>query len=60
MTYQHVVVVMSIVVGLSVTQLLKGVAQLYRNRSRVRTYWLHSAWTALTVVLILFLLWKFL
>jgi hypothetical protein len=59
MTYQHVVVVMSIVVGLSVTQLLKGVAQLYRNRSRVRTYWLHSAWTALTVVLRFLCFWTF-
>jgi hypothetical protein len=59
MTYQHVVVVMSIVVGLSVTQLLKGVAQLYRNRSRVRTYWLHSAWTALTVVFSFLLWWTF-
>jgi hypothetical protein len=59
MTYQHVVVVMSIVVGLSVTQVLKGVAQLYRNRSRVRTYWLHSAWTALIVVFIFLLWWTF-
>ena len=59
MTYQHVVVVMSIVVGLSVTQLLKGVAQLYRNRSRVRTYWLHSAWSALMVVFIFLLWWMF-
>jgi hypothetical protein len=41
MTYRHVVVVMSIVVGLSVTQLLRGVAQLYRMRGRVRSYWLY-------------------
>lgn len=59
MTYQHVVVVMSIVIGLSVAQLLKGAAQLYRNRTRVRTYWLHSAWTALIVVFTFLLWWLF-
>jgi hypothetical protein len=59
MTYQHVVVVMSIVVGLSVTQLLRGVAQLYRNRGRVRMHWLHSAWIAVTVVFSLLLWWTF-
>lgn len=41
--YQHVVVVMSILLGLAVTQLLRGIAQLHRTRKRVRTYWLHSA-----------------
>lgn len=59
MTYQHVAVVMSIVIGLSVAQLFKGVAQLYRNRSRVRTYWLHSAWTGLIGVFIFLLWWMF-
>jgi hypothetical protein len=55
-TYEHVVVVLSIVLGMSVTQLLKGAAQLYRTRARVRTYWLHSAWVCL-LVLFSFLLW---
>ena len=41
------VVVMSIVLGLAVTQLLKGAAQLYRSRNRMRTWWLHWAWTTL-------------
>src|SRR5256885_14119043 len=54
--YQHLVVVMSIVLGLSVTQLLKGLAQLYRTRNRVRTYWLHTAWVVFLVVFSL-LLW---
>lgn len=57
--YEHVVVVMSIVLGLAVTQLLKGAAQLYRARARVRTYWLHWAWTALLVVFSLFLWWTY-
>lgn len=57
--YEHVLVVMSIVLGLAVTQLLKGAAQLYRARGRVRTYWLHWAWTALLVVFSLLLWWTY-
>ena len=57
--YQHVVVVMSIVLGLSVTQLLKGLAQLYRTRHRVRPYWLHTAWVVLLIFFSLLLWWLF-
>lgn len=57
--YQHVVVVMSILLGLSVTQLLKGLAQLYRRRHRVRPYWLHTAWVVLLIVFSLLLWWLF-
>ena len=57
--YQHVVVVMSIVLGLSVTQLLKGLAQLYRTRNRVRPYWLHTAWVVLLIFFSLLLWWLF-
>jgi hypothetical protein len=57
--YQHVVVVMSILLGLAVTQLLRGIAQLYRARKRVRTYWLHSAWVALLLLLSLVLWWTY-
>ena len=57
--YQHVVVVMSIVLGLAVTQLLRGIAQLYRTRSRVRPYWIHSAWVGLLLIFSLLLWWTF-
>ena len=57
--YQHIVVVMSIVLGLSVTQLLKGVAQLYRGRKRVPPYWIHSAWVALLIVFSLVVWWTY-
>ena len=57
--YEHVLVVMSIVIGLAVTQLLKGAAQLYRTRERVRTYWLHWAWTILLVVFSLLVWWTY-
>jgi hypothetical protein len=58
-SYQHVVVVMSIVLGLSVTQLLKGLAQLYRTRNRIRPYWLHTAWVVLLIFFSLLLWWLF-
>lgn len=58
-TYEHVVVVMSMIFGLGVTQLLKGIAQLYRSRSRVQTYWLHWAWVGLLVVFSFLLWWTF-
>lgn len=58
-TYEHVVVVMSMVLGLAVTQLLRGVAQLHRRRDRIRTYWLHWAWVALLVLFSLLLWWTF-
>lgn len=57
--YEHVLVVMSIVLGLAITQLLRGAAQLYRARARVRTYWLHWAWTALLAVFSLLLWWTY-
>ena len=56
--YQHIVVVTSIVLGLAVTQLLKGVAQLYTTRHRVRTYWIHWGWIALLLLFGLLLWWR--
>lgn len=57
--YQHVVVGMSILLGLTVTHLLKGAAQIYRGRARIRPYWLHSAWVAFLLVFALFLWWTY-
>ena len=57
--YAHVLVIMSIVIGMAVTQLLKGAAQLYRTRKRITTYWLHWAWTILLVVFSLLVWWTY-
>ena len=57
--YQHIVVVMSIVLGLSVTQLLKGNAQIYRARKRVEPSWIHSGWVALLFVFGLLVWWTY-
>jgi hypothetical protein len=56
--YQHIVVVTSIVLGLAVTQLLKGVAQLYGTRHRIRTYWIHWGWIGLLLLFGLLLWWR--
>jgi hypothetical protein len=50
---------MSIVLGLSVTQLLKGLAQLYRTHNRVRPYWLQTAWIVFLIFFSLMLWWLF-
>ena len=50
---------MSIVLGLSVTQLLKGLAQLYRAHNRVRPYWLQTAWIVFLIFFSLMLWWLF-
>jgi hypothetical protein len=57
--YAHVLVVMSMVLGLAVTQLMKGAAQLYRTRARVQTYWLHWAWAILILFFSLLLWWTY-
>jgi hypothetical protein len=57
--YQHVVVVISMVLGLAVTQLLKGIAQLYRTRKRVQSYWIHWGWVILLLILALLVWWTY-
>jgi hypothetical protein len=57
--YQHVVVVISMVLGLAVTQLLKGIAQLYRTRRGVRAYWIHWGWVILLMVFSLVVWWTY-
>jgi hypothetical protein len=41
--YQHVRVVLSILVGFSLTRLLNGASQLVQ-RQRKRIYWVHLVW----------------
>jgi hypothetical protein len=42
--YQHVRVVVSILVGFSLTHLLKGAARLVQHPGRERVYWVHLVW----------------
>jgi hypothetical protein len=57
--YEYVVVWVSIVLGLAVTQLLSGVGQLYRLHRRVRTYWLHTAYAVTVLIFTLLLAWVY-
>ena len=50
---------MSIVLGLSLTQLLKGLAQMYRTHNRIRPYWLHTGWVVFLIFFSLMLWWLF-
>lgn len=48
--FEHISVLISIVIGLGVTQLLIGVHRLVLARERVRVYWLSLLWMALIFV----------
>jgi hypothetical protein len=48
--FEHISVLVSIVLGLGLTQLLIGVHRLVQGRERIRTYWLSLLWVALIFV----------
>lgn len=45
--FEHISVLISIVLGLGLTQLLMGVHRLVQARGRVKVYWLSLVWVAL-------------
>ena len=49
--FQYLAVLLSIVLGLGVTQLLTGVGRLVQARERVRAYWPALAWVALLLLI---------
>jgi hypothetical protein len=57
---EYILALMSIVVGLAMTQLLSGAADIAQHSKPVRTYWIHTAWMAnLFITLIHFWWWEF-
>ena len=48
--FEHISVLISIVIGLGVAHLLTGVYRLVQSRERVRLYWLSLLWMALIFV----------
>jgi len=50
-SFEYVTVLISIVLGLGITQILTGIAKLIQRRSRVKLYWPHLLW----ILFILFL-----
>jgi len=57
---EYILALMSIVVGLAMTQLLSGAAEIVQHARPVRTYWVHTAWMVyLFITLIHFWWWEF-
>jgi hypothetical protein len=49
--FEYVTVFISIILGLGVTQILTGVADLVHQSDRVRIYWPHMVWVAIVLIL---------
>ena len=49
--FEFVTVLVSIILGLGITQLMSGVADLIHQWEKVKLYWPHSLWVILTFVL---------
>lgn len=55
--FGYVSVIFSVVIGLGLSHLLTGLTELVKARERVRFYWVHLVWVALTFVGHVFLWW---
>jgi hypothetical protein len=55
--FGYVSVIISVVIGLGLSHLLTGAAELFKARRRVRFYWVHLLWVVLTFVGHIFLWW---
>lgn len=55
--FGYVSVIISVIIGLGLSHLLTGVTDLCKVRRRVRFYWLHLLWVALTFIGHIFLWW---
>jgi hypothetical protein len=49
--FEYVTVLISIILGLGVTQILTGIADLVHQNERIKVYWPHLIWILLTLVL---------
>jgi hypothetical protein len=57
---EYILGLMSIVIGLAMTQLLSGAAEIAQQAKPVRTYWIHTLWMVnLFITLIHFWWWEF-
>ena len=57
---EYILALMSIVVGLAMTQLLSGAAEIAQHSRPIRTYWIHTGWMIyLFLTLIHFWWWEF-
>src|SRR4051812_23976190 len=49
--FEYVTVLISIILGLGITQIISGVADLIHNSERVKIYWPHLLWVILAFFL---------
>lgn len=56
--FEFLMVLVSIIIGLGITELLKGVAQMFRFRQSVTPYWVHSVLIVFVMVALLQQWWE--
>src|SRR6266571_1445479 len=57
--FNYLAVMLSIVLGLGLTQLFAGIGNLVQIRRRVKRFWLHTVWVLLLIVLHVHMWWSF-
>jgi len=57
--FSYLSVMVSMVLGLGLSQLFGGIGNLVQVRRRVKLYWLHSLWVLLLIVLHVHMWWSF-
>ena len=57
--FNYLTAMVSVILGLGLTQLFAGIGNLVQIRRRVKLYWLHSAWVLLLIVLHIHMWWSF-
>lgn len=58
--FAHLRILIGIILGLSITHLLKGAAKFIQHPGRIRPYWVHLGWTLyLFLLLVHFWWWEF-
>ena len=55
--FAHLSVLISVILGLALTHLLRGLSKLIQQRETARPYWVHIVWTINLVVYVLALWW---
>lgn len=57
LSFSHIVVLFSLLVGFAVSEVISSWGQLIRLRDRVDTYWIHTGWMVLMLLLLIQLWW---
>jgi hypothetical protein len=58
--FEYVAVLVSIIVGLALTQILRGVGRMVTTKDGPRAYWVHLVWTFyLFLLIVMFWWWEF-